>query len=358
MPKKKHDKPKGRGEGETPDNVTPFSIKPPAWFAEPEEDEENWEEDDLFEEEFPGGVHPYTMDRSIRLLDDYIRNVAGDKPVLNEEFLDSMLMSPDFQEQLYGKMPDSPQLMAAELASMSHFMEDDLLCNMLLHAAMMLDPENLSAAVEITARDTTISAEIRVERLQKLNLRMEEELDSLPLEKSRSPLLPVQHLRTYINVGHALNGELVGLGRYDEAIVIIEKRLQRPDPDIGLFRPRLTGLYLAQNRVEEAKALLDILDEDEMAGDWTWSRVLERFLAEDMAGAEKMYRIANKENPLIGDYLIGKIEWPQEEDEEYLTDEDHSLEEDADRYMSLSCIAWSAHPEAITWIEKIRKKRK
>jgi len=366
MSKKKKGKPGGPKTTEAPSNVTPFTIKPAAWFQEPEEDEEDWEDggedwedDEPFGGDLPGGMSPYMMDRAIRLIDEYARNTkTSDEEVGEEDFFKHLTSDPAFQKRIATPVPDTPEDMACELASMASFMEEGLPQRILFRAALMLDPDNLAAAVEIVD-DGASSAEERIEKLRVL-LRRAEEGDPFPdPDRPQRPARSLLSARTYWNACLALVDELAGVNRLDEAIETIEAALRLDPLDIGNVSERLLALYLAKKRLENARDLLEKLDDDEEdAAFLRWARVLERFLSGDLTEAAKLYRQANRSNSVVADYLTGRKPVPSDEDEMDISDPDDFEEEEAIAYMETFAVAWDAHPEAKEWLKTVSKKRK
>lgn len=357
MAKKKKNKSGGQETPEALSNVTPFSIKPTSWFQEPEDDEEDWEDEEFPDDDLPEGFLPYMMDRAVRLLDEHVRKSTAEGSELPNDFLDHMMTDPEFLKEIETSVPDSPQDMACELTSMASFMEDELQQRILFRAALMLDPDNLAAAVDAAAHDAS-SAEERIEKLRVLVKRSESEGPFPSPTQPKTNARSLVSARAYLNACLALVVELVNVDRLDEAIETIENVLRMDPLDIANFTERLLALYLAKKRLEDARRLMKELDDGEEATFLSWSRVLERFLSSDLKGAAKAYHHANRENSAVTGYLTGRKPWPLDEEEDEDLFEDEDSDEEALAYMDIFAVAWDAHPEAKEWLKGVSKKGK
>lgn len=356
MAKKKKNKSGGQETPEALSNVTPFSIKPTSWFQEPEDEEEDWDDDEFPDDDLPGGYAPYMMDRAVRFLDERVRKTTAGGQELPDDFLDRMMTDREFLEEIETRVPDSPEAMAGELTSLAAFSEDELQQRMLFRAALMLDPDNLAAGVDAATHDP-LPVEERLEKLRGLARRAELKGSFPDSGRPRTSPCTLADARAFLNASLALVDILVDANRLDEAIEVIENALRTDPNDIANFRERLLALNLAKKRLEDARRLLKDLDEDDGAAFVSWSRVLERFLSNDLAGAAKAYRQANRDNSKVRDYLTGKKPWPLDEEEYWFEDEDPD-EEEAVAYMECFAVAWNAHPEAREWLKGVSAKGK
>jgi hypothetical protein len=110
-------------------------------------------------------------------------------------------------------------------------------------------------------------------------------------------------------------------------------------------RDPLLGLYLATDNLKGARKLLKDYEEDSMAN-FSWGRVLERFLSADLPGAAAALKKARKENRFVELYLSGRKGLPKEMPEMYSM----GSEEEAVILLDNMSFAWGKHNEAVFWL--------
>ena len=109
----------------------------------------------------------------------------------------------------------------------------------------------------------------------------------------------------------------------------------------------LLGALLALNRLEEARKLFEKYPEEfEFNAAFAWGRVLERFLANDLAGVSGALATARKQNPHMQVYVKGHRALPRELPESYAP----GSKEEAMCFAEGMREAWLKHPAALKWL--------
>ena len=153
--------------------------------------------------------------------------------------------------------------------------------------------------------------------------------------------------RPYMRARAYLAELLAEAGRRDEAITHYEEMLQlNPNDNQGL-RYILLGHYLVIGRADGARRLFEQYP-DEGSAMFAWSRVLERFLAEDLDGASTALQAAHASNRHVETYLTGKKKLPKESPGYYSPGE----ETEAVVCMIEIGEAWRRQPAAIEWLKR------
>lgn len=116
--------------------------------------------------------------------------------------------------------------------------------------------------------------------------------------------------RPYMRARATLAILLMDAGRRDEAVGHYEEMLAlNPNDNQGL-RYVLLGLYLELGRLDDARRILEQYP-GESSAMFTWSRVLERFLADDLEGAREALGPARASNHHVEKYFTGKKRLPK-----------------------------------------------
>ena len=79
---------------------------------------------------------------------------------------------------------------------------------------------------------------------------------------------------------------------------------------------------------------------------FAWGRVLERFLAGDLAGASTALNMARKANRFVELYMTGQKRIPESPPETYSP----GSEEEAVLCMNAVGLAWGMHKDAVFWL--------
>ena len=164
-------------------------------------------------------------------------------------------------------------------------------------------------------------------------------------EEHRGYFWGLLETRPYMRARSKLANELADAGRIAEAIHHYEAMLELcPGDNLGL-RYILVGHYLAEDRRGDARELLEQFDDDFMAT-WAWARVLESWLAGDLASARTELDRARQKNSAVEEFLLGRRRLPKEAPGYYSPGDESEAIITA---MNLSA-AWHAHSDALAWL--------
>jgi tetratricopeptide (TPR) repeat protein len=153
--------------------------------------------------------------------------------------------------------------------------------------------------------------------------------------------------RPYLRAREALAVALVSIGHDDEAIAEYQELLTLTTDDRSGVRYPLIGLLLEQGRIAEAGKLLDRFGED-TSPSIAWSRVLERFLAGDLAAAAQALGVARRRNLHLEEILAARQRIPVRiADGARVAAMDQALHHARDLAES-----WRRHPEAVLWLRQ------
>ena len=109
---------------------------------------------------------------------------------------------------------------------------------------------------------------------------------------------------------------------------------------------------LALGRLEKARELFDEYPEREYSAVWAWAYVLEKFLLGDLGGAAAALDDARKQNRAVEAYMRGHRDIPREMPSTCTI----GSREEAIVCADIMKCAWDAHPEAIDWLVRQKKK--
>jgi tetratricopeptide (TPR) repeat protein len=136
----------------------------------------------------------------------------------------------------------------------------------------------------------------------------------------------IHNTRSYMRAKQDLAELLLRAGQTDEAIAEFEHMLELNPEDNQGIRDELVPLYLAQNLLEPARALMARYEQERTHfGGAAWAAVLERWLSHDLKGAHEALTEARSVNRHIEKYLSGRREFPSEDERpEYFRPGDES----------------------------------
>lgn len=198
---------------------------------------------------------------------------------------------------------------AQELAAQARNSSDPKQAVQLARKALELDRSCADALVVLAHARATAPDEL-AEGLARAVAWAARGLGKEYIDYHRGRLWSEPEARPYLRARRELADVLRDLGRVDQAIQHYEALLELDTGDSQRNREPVLGCYLALGDQEAAKRLLDRFAKDESAV-LAWSRVLERYLAGDLAGATAALSKARQANAAVEDYLVGKKPMPQ-----------------------------------------------
>ena len=254
------------------------------------------------------------------------------------------LTGPGLQQSLIDETPLTPQEQAQDLAFDAMEAETATRARKLANRALALDPDCVDALVLLTDLDAT-SPKAAIAGLQKAVAAGERALGASFFAENKGHFWGLLETRPYMRARVDLANMLRAVGLEQDAISHYDALLElNPNDNQGL-RYVLLGSYLATGRLEDAQKLLNDYEGDDMAS-FAWGRVLERFLAGDVPGAERALKSARQGNGFVELYLTAQRELPTSMPDSY------SLGSDEEAVICLDCLgaAWANHPEAAIWL--------
>jgi len=210
--------------------------------------------------------------------------------------------------------------------------------------ALALDPDCVDALVVLNSLDARTPAKA-IEGLKRAVAAGERALGGKFTKDNKGHFWLIIETRPYMRALEELANMLRGQGRHSEAIETYEKMLDLNPNDNQGVRDPLLGLYLATGNLTGAGKLLKRYKDDAMAN-FSWARVLERFLSSDRTGAATALKAARKGNRFVELYMSGKKAAPKKLPEMYSP----GSEEEAILCVDMLASAWAAHPEAVLWL--------
>ncbi|MBI2302650.1 MAG: hypothetical protein HYU66_27405 [Armatimonadetes bacterium] len=243
-----------------------------------------------------------------------------------------------------GRDPRRDRERAWELAHEALACGDRAHARRLALQALDLDPACTDAAVLLAALESRTDEE-HVERLQAVIRAAENDLGPAFFRQNRGYFWGLFETRPYMRARGALAQKLEAMGRIDECIAQLEAMLElNPNDNQGMREP-LLGHYLAEDRLEDARRLLDTYAEDAWAVH-AFGEVLALFLEGDEAGAVLALAEAREANPHVEALLLGRSRMPRELPDSYMLGE-ASEAVFVREYLGR---AWDAHPAAKAWL--------
>jgi tetratricopeptide (TPR) repeat protein len=251
-------------------------------------------------------------------------------------------------EKAAARKQDDPQWRARELAYDAREASDPMEALRLVHEALKLDPD-CTEAQRLLVSTLPMDLDSRIRLMRETVNKAEREMGETYMRENTGNFWGTVATRPYLRAKREL-GELLGAaGQIGDAIAVFEQ-MREIDPDDNLAtRIPLTGLYLAANQLERARALIArVPGEERILGCMAWARVLERWLSagpdhpELQAALEK----ARKVNPFAERYISGAVPMPEEAPLYYRPGE----ESEAQAGVLELEPAWEGHPEFREWL--------
>jgi len=217
----------------------------------------------------------------------------------------------------------------------------------LLEKALKLDSSNVDVLLALF-RHETLSQTDAIEFLQKLVKLAETRLGPEAFQEFAGAFWGFHKTRPYMRVRAMLAEQLRAAGRVEEAIAEWQAMLVLNPGDNQGLRYALLSSLLALHRLEEARKLFENYPgEFAFNAAFAWGRVLERFLANDLAGVMAALAVARKQNPHMQVYVKGHRALPRYQPEAYAP----GSKEEAICFAEGVRAAWAKYPAALKWLE-------
>lgn len=212
--------------------------------------------------------------------------------------------------------------------------------------AVELDPDCVDALMLLT-RATSGSQKELIDSMRLTVEAGERALGKQMFEQSAGHFWVILETRPYMRARAFLAQCLAEAGQRDEALEHYEALLKLNPGDNQGLRYCLLGLYLEAGRLDGVAALFEQF-EDEGSAMFEWAHVIERFAAEDMAGAAAALEQARETNPHVEPLLTGRKRMPRELPDYYgFGDENEAV-------VCVDAIgaAWKRSKGALAWLKK------
>jgi tetratricopeptide (TPR) repeat protein len=214
----------------------------------------------------------------------------------------------------------------------------------LVKHALRLDPDCVDALVLMSDLDAPTRKAL-IEGLKQAVEAGERTLGIKFIQKNKGHFWLLLETRPWMRALDRLASELKEAGLNLDAIGIYERMLELNPNDNQGVRDPLLGLYLTVGDLKGAGKLFKKYENDALAN-FAWGRVLERFLADDRAGAKAALEIARAANHHVELYMTARKPLPEDPPEMYSP----GSEEEAVLLLSNLGDAWAAHKEATFWL--------
>lgn len=209
--------------------------------------------------------------------------------------------------------------------------------------ALKLDPDCVDALVVMTDLDAH-STRDRIQGLQRAVAAGERSMGERFIRENKGHFWMLIETRPWMRAMELLGASLALAGLRADAMRVYERMLELNPGDNQGVRDSLLPLYLAAGDLAGAGKLLQAYED--ASANFSWARVLERFLSGDVQGAERALKSALKTNRHVALYMTGRMQLPEGMPETY---EMGSEEEAALCVVGLSA-AWDAHQDAVSWL--------
>lgn len=222
----------------------------------------------------------------------------------------------------------------------------------LLKKVLTLDPGHIDALlVVLIHRPLGLDDEIEV--LYKIVDLAAKRLGPKAFEEYAGAFWGFDETRPYMRARSQLATSLQDAGRVDEAIIEMEAMLELNPNDNQGVRYELLVNYLTLSRLDGAARLFAEYDECPWNTVFAWGRVLERWLAGDLPGAQQALAVARKQNGYSEAYIKGHRRLPK-----FLPNTfSPGSKEEAQCFTGSLLMMWQVHPEAMTWLRKQATKK-
>jgi len=212
--------------------------------------------------------------------------------------------------------------------------------------ALNLDPGCIDALMLLSQAASESQAEL-IDNMKRTVDVGERTLGKQFFKENAGHFWGILETRPYMRARAFLAECLAEEGRRQEAIAHYEALLELNPGDNQGLRYGLMGLYLEAGRLDGAAALFSQF-EDEGSSMFKWARVLERFMADDEAGATAALAEARQANPHVEPLLTGKKRMPRNMPDYY------SIGDENEAIVCVDAIgaAWEHAEGALAWLKK------
>jgi tetratricopeptide (TPR) repeat protein len=217
----------------------------------------------------------------------------------------------------------------------------------LLEKALKLDAGNVDVLLALLRHERFSDAEA-IECLRKLVKHAATRLGPKAFKEFAGAFWGFHETRPYMRARQQLAEHLRVAGRLEEAVAEYEGILELNPGDNQGVRYSLLPCLLILQRMDAARKLFEKYPEEfEFNAVFAWGRVLERFLSNDLPGAEAALAVARKQNPHLQVYVKGHRQIPKSLPEAYAP----GSKEEAICFADGVRAAWKKHPAALKWLE-------
>jgi tetratricopeptide (TPR) repeat protein len=292
--------------------------------------------------------HPFAAERSLREIHALLEGQEfGSVEEINAR-LAELTRGGRLSEMANAWKRDDPKWRAQELAYDALETDDFGEALRLVDEALKLDPDCTDAQRLMVSLLPT-ELDNRIQLMREVVEKAERNLGDDFFEKEAGHFWGIVSSRSYMRAKQHLGELLVEVGALEKAIAVFERMLElNPNDNQGMRYP-LLALYLATNQLDGAARLMSRYpDKERVTGSFAWGRVLERWLAGELAEAETALAQAREVNPYAEPYISGERELPSEVPAYYRFGE----ESEALVCAKELAVAWKSQPAFREWLRE------
>ena len=289
--------------------------------------------------------HPFAAERSLWEIEALLEGHEFDNIDQANERLRELIQHGKISEIAGAWKQDDPVWRAQRLAYDAMESNDAKETLWLIQEALKLDPD-CTDALRLMVTVVPMDLDKRITLMRDVVERAEQRLGEEFFEREMGHFWGMVATRPYMRAMQHLGELLTEAGELEAATATLEKMLELNPRDNQGIRYLLLGLYLAANQPAQAAGLMSQYpDEEEIAPAFAWGRVLERWLAGELAEAEEALRRARQVNRFVELYLVGTRKAPSEPPPYYRPGDDLEAQACA---VDLAA-AWKSHPAFVEW---------
>ena len=286
----------------------------------------------------------YTTERLNRHIDRIVESGKANTPEDLKRYMENFVGRKKIDDVIAGEKLNRED-MAQEIAFQAMEADNPKEMVTLTSKALLLDPDCTDALV-IKAISSSYTRTEAIEKIKHAVLVAEKRLGTKYFEENRGHFWGLVKTRPYMRARARLMDLYHQEGKLSDAIREAEEMLDLNPNDNQGIRDNLLVLYLQTGNLEGARRLQKQY-ENSISAIYLWGHALERFLSGNIKEAEKSLQEAQKRNPHVIDYLLGKKRPPKKLPEYY------SFGDVTEAIFCRDLLqkAWNVKPDAIEWLK-------
>lgn len=295
---------------------------------------------------FPNLPHPFASERTHRDIHALLEGQEFNSVEEVNARLAELTSGGRIAELAAAWKQDDPKWRAQQLAYDALETDDPVEALRLAHEAQDLDLDSIDAQ-RLMVSLLPMDDDSRLRLLNEIVSKAETNLGENVFAERLGDFWGVIETRPYMRAKLNLGEVLIEQGRFAEAIPVYERIIELNSKDNLGVRFPLMGLYLADRQTARASCLFEMYPADEryLAG-FAWARVLQHWLAGDLAEAHAALLRARKINAHAEKYISGRKAIPADTPPGFRPGD----ESEAQLCAFELARAWRAHAGFRTWL--------